>query len=108
VVSDAAATPKLIDICCIVLAIVLALLVCSTLTDLSDTALQSVQCEICGEYRIANDLLSGLPDQQNWATTAETLSKAARAASEAGDALQLGSDEDVRKAVARYLAKPSS
>src|SRR6266699_3154317 len=32
VASDAVATPKLIDICCIVLAMVLALLVCSSVT----------------------------------------------------------------------------
>ena len=71
----------------------------TTLTDLPDTEMQMVLCGMCGEYKIANLLLAGLPDREDWATTAEILSRAARTASESGDLLQLGSEADVWKAI---------
>ena len=44
VASEAVATPKLIDICCIVLAIVLALLACSSLTSANTRVFMLVYC----------------------------------------------------------------
>jgi len=70
--------------------------------------MQKVQCGLCGEYQIANQLLSHLPDQQDWARTAEILSKAARAASDAGTPLKLKSEPDVLTAIARYLPKAAA
>ena len=80
----------------------------ATLTDFPHTAMQKVQCGMCGEYQIANLLISQLPDKQGWTQTQEILSKAARSASDAGTSLQLGGEADVLSAIARYLPTAAS